>query len=119
MIIKIDGKLFTVDPDERFSSEQNLPIGFWKDLWRRYKFLDYTTTDLTQYFHLRSGRKTTYMTMQRWIFRTEIYNKARPFVKMGATTASTEIFCEFEDELIKELTRQFKSSVKGKRRIIV
>jgi len=32
MIIKVNTKLFTIEPDVRFSREQNVPRGFWLDL---------------------------------------------------------------------------------------
>lgn len=119
MIIRIDGKLFTIEPDRRFANEQNLPQGFWNELWRRYSFLQYTATEVAEYFELKTGRKTSTTMISRWIFRTEIYHKAQPFVKKGVQSASTKIFGELEEALIKELTKQFKDGDKSKHRIII
>lgn len=119
MIIRLDSKLFTSDPDVRFANEQKLPRGFWNELWRRYKFLEYTTSDLKQYYDLKSGKKCSTTTIARWIFRSEIYHKAQPFVKKGVITASTEIFGELEERLINELTKQYRAGVSRRNRIII
>lgn len=119
MIIRIDGKLFTIPPDERFAIIHNLNRGFWNELWRRFSMLEYTPTELKEYFELKTGKKTNSNTMQRWILRTQIYYKVQPFVKKGVSTVSTEIFGDLENDLIKELTRQYKSGVITNHRIII
>ena len=119
MIIRITSKLFTTDPDSRFAIEQNLPRGLWNDLWRRYKFLGYTPGELKEFYHLKAGKETNINTINRWIFRTEIYHKVQPAVKKGAQAINTEVFGEFEEKLIQELTKQYRNGVKRNNRIII
>lgn len=119
MIIRLNSKLFTIDPDMRFANEQELPRGFWNDLWRRYKLLGYTPVEIKEYYNLKAKRQTDAITIHRWIFRTEIYFKAQPFVKKGVQVASTEIFGDLEQKLIDELTKQHRSGVASKNRIII
>jgi len=119
MIIKVNTKLFTIEPDVRFSREQNVPRGFWLDLWRRHKMLEYTVTELCEYFKLKTGRPASWSTIDRWILKTEMFNKVNPFVKKGVTSVNTEIFGDLEQKVINELTRQFREYGTTKSNIII
>lgn len=119
MIIRIDGKLFTVDPAIRFSKKFNVPVATWNQLWHRSNWLNYRPSELASYFEIISGEKIHLTTLHRWLFRTKIYYAAQPFVKKKVKTISTVAFAELEGELIKELTKQFKKSATSNRRIII
>lgn len=119
MIIRIDGKLFTVDPAIRFSHALDVSPAIWNQLWHRYSWLNYRPCDLISYFEIISGKKMHLTTLHRWLFRTKIYHAAQPFVKKSVRTVSTEVFGDLENELIKELTKQFTNSATSRRRIII
>ena len=109
MIIDLSqSKLFTKDPDIRFAKEYAVPLGTWKEMWRRYKLLEYSNGDLRDFFFIKHARNLTYTSMDRWIVRTEIYERARPVLIMGANMANTEIFGEFEQKVMDELTKQIR-----------
>jgi len=112
-------KLFTEEPDRRFCKEYNLPRGFWTEVWRRYKLLDYTLKDICDYYEFKSGRKTSGQAMQRWIIRTEIYCRAQVAIKKGAIVATSDFFNEFEPFLIKEITKQIRFSVKKESKMLI
>jgi hypothetical protein len=112
MIIKISqSDLFKRDPDIRFAREYGLEKGFWKELWRRYKLLGYTSQELAEYYELKTKRTANLTSIRRWIWRTEIYSIARPAIDMGAQAVNSKLFGQFEQELIKELHKNIKTSV--------
>jgi len=111
MIIKIqESDLFTRDTDSRFCKEYNLPKGFWSDLWRRYKALDYSIVDLCDFFELKTKKPMLRITMRRWLQRAEIYNRAQPAVKKGAEVVMSEYFGDMEWNVIRELTKNISVS---------
>jgi hypothetical protein len=112
MIIRIDNsKLFTVDPDTRFAREYNLPKGTWNELWKRYKLLDYSMSEVCALYRVKTGRQTNAQSMKRWIFRTEVYSRAKEARKLGARAVNSSYFGENEGQLLKEVFKN-KSSVK-------
>jgi hypothetical protein len=111
--------LFTKDPDIRFAKEYGVPEGTWLELWRRYKLLDYSNGDLRDYLFVKCARNLSYTSMDRWIQRTEIYERARIVLMMGATMANTSIFGEFEQYVMNELTRNIKPGVSTDSRSII
>lgn len=120
MIIHIQkSALFTTDPDIRFSKEHNLPRGVWTELWRRHKILGYDMKDLCDLYEIRTGRKTKNYAMQRWIWRSEVYALTKDLIKDGVQVVNSYYFKEHEEEVIKELLKNLKSSVKKMPKTIV
>jgi len=120
MIIHIKKSiLFTVDPDIRFAREYNLPKGTLKDIWRRYKLLDYTIGELCEFHLIKTGHKRSKKSMRRWMWRTEIYSMTLPIVNKGVETVNSSYFRHQEWKVIKELSKNLKSSVQGNTKTIV
>lgn len=112
MIINIRKSiLFTIDPDIRFSKEYDLPIGTLKDIYRRYKLLDYTINELCEFHKMKTGKETSKKSMKRWMWRTEVYAMTLPILEKGVETVTSSFFKEHEWKVIKELTRNLQSSV--------
>jgi plasmid rolling circle replication initiator protein Rep len=120
MIIHLSkSKLFTEEPDFRFSKEYALPRGFWTELWRKHLLLGYTPKDLADYYEFKTHKSTTPQSMQRWIWRTQVYMKARGVIKMGCEVVQSDFFGENEYEVVKELTKNLKGSVKKEAKILI
>lgn len=123
MIIHIQkSTLFTVEPDIRFAREHGIDRGIWAEMWRRYKLLGYDLKDICDLYEVRTGRKTTQSgreNISRWIWRSEVYAMVRPLLKVGAQTVVSSFFKQYEEKVVKELTRNLKSSAGKKSRIIV
>jgi hypothetical protein len=111
--------LFTIDPDRRFSDMYGVPLGMWKLIYNRAKYLNYSIPEMCELYQIKTKKEIPRLTMTRWVWRTDVYNKVHPFVKMGTRTVMSEIFGEYEDEVIKELTKHIKSGeAKDSRSII-
>ncbi len=109
MIVNITkSKLFTTDPDVRFSKEYSVPNGVWIEAWRRYKLLDYSTSDLKDFIFVKYARNLEYPTLGRWIFRSEIYSITAPLIKRGVECVNSEIFGSFEEKVMNELIKSLK-----------
>jgi hypothetical protein len=120
MIIHLKkSKLFTVDPAIRFSREYNVSPKIWNEIWKRHGLLGYDTDGLCGYFQYKTGRKPNAESIRRWIVRTEIYCLANHVMRMGVETVMSEYFGRFEQDLIKELTRNMRYSGKRNSRSIV
>jgi len=112
MIILITkSELFTTDPDIRFAREYNVGVGIWRDLWRRYSILDYSQQEMSDYFTLKTGKPISKKGLKRWIMRTKLYTKTKHIVDKGCLSVNSEFFGDLEWFVIKELTRNMKSSV--------
>lgn len=115
MIILIKkSEIFYVDPDLRFAKFNHVNNGLWKELWRRYKILGYTKTELAEYFELKTKKTISNQNIKRWIFRTEIYSLTKPMVDKGCEAVNSNFFGDLEWFVIKELTKSIKSSVNKK-----
>lgn len=68
---------------------------------------------LCGYFQYKTGRKPNRESIRRWIVRTEIFSRANHVMLMGTRVVDSTYFGKFEQELIKELTRNMLFS--GKR----
>lgn len=113
MIIHLNkSKIFTVEPAKRFAKEFNVPDKVWLEIWLRYKLQDYTIPELIEYTHIRTGRKPSYNSIDRWITRTEIYSRSIDAVKMGVTTVVSSFFGKYEQDVINEITRNMMFSGK-------
>lgn len=108
IITLIQSKLFTQDPDVRFSREYVVPVGTWKELWRRYKLLDYSNGDLRDYLFVKHARNLSYNSMARWIQRSEVFTITNPLIKKGVQHVNTELFGEYEQYVMDELTKQLR-----------
>lgn len=119
MIINLrESKLFTLDPDVRFAKEYQVPLGTWKELWRRRELMDYTNEDLRDYLFIKYVRNLSNRTIERWINRSKIYIIARPFVQKGVVHANTEIFGDLEQYVLDDLTRSLRDGNADSRIII-
>jgi len=119
MIIKIkESELFTKEPNIRFSVQYKVEPTIWTELWKRYKLLGYSINELREYYELITKKKlhedndvaNFYLT--RWIWRTEVFSIAQPAIKKGAETVVSSYFGDYEWDVIKELTKNLKGSVK-------
>lgn len=100
--------MFTTDPDTRFAKEYAVPKGTWRELWRRYKLLDYSNGDLRDYMFIKFARNLSYNTMQRWILRSEVFTISHPLVLKGVQHVNTSVFKDYEQYVMDEITRTFK-----------
>ena len=120
MLIKIKhSQLFSTDPCKRFSKEYNVPETMWIELWKRHKLLDYTISDLVDYFNIKTGRRIKRRNVERWLFLGEIYVVTKPARDKGAEVISTEIFGVLEGRVIEEITRHLKSGSTKDSRLMV
>lgn len=120
MIINITtSKIFTEDPDVRFSREYALPRGVWNELWRKYRLLEYSNGDLRDYLFIKHARNLQQPSMYRWIVRTKIYEITHPLTKKGVKHVNTEIFGELEEFIMKELIRPMKNGAVSKPESII
>ncbi len=111
--------LFTKDPDIRFSREYMVPLGTWRELWRRYKLLGYSNGDMRDYLFIKLARNLSYNSMDRWIMRSEIYSRSQPAIQKGARMVNTEIFGDHEQYVIDELSKQLRYGVSKNSRSII
>lgn len=112
-------KLFTTDPSLRFSKEYAVPIETWKELWRRYKLLEYSNGDLRDYLFVKHARSLSYNSMERWLRCGEIYMLSRPVLDKGAKLVNSVIFGTFEQHVIDALTKQLRSGRSGDSKTII
>lgn len=113
MIINLkQSKLFTIDPDKRFAREYGLPEGLWNLIYRRHKILEYSIDELCELYQIKTGKKTTHLVISRWVWRSDVYNKASKALESGACTVVSSYFGDLEWSIIKELTKNLQSSVK-------
>ena len=115
MIINITkSKIFTVEPSLRFSKEYGLPNSVWSEIWRRYKWLEYSNGDLRDYLFLKYARNISYPGIARWIARGEVYLIASPLIKKGVVHVNSQIFKENEDFVMNELIKPLRNGATSK-----
>jgi hypothetical protein len=115
MIIDLSkSKIFTLEPSVRFSKEYGLPKEVWNEVWRRYKFLNYSNGDIRDYLFIKYARNISYPAMGRWITRGEVYMIAQPFIKKGAVYVNSIAFCDYEEYVMNELTKPLKNGATTK-----
>jgi len=119
MIIKLNTNLFTIHPDKRFCSKYNLPKGTWVDIWSKYKLSGFTEKEVCHYYRFKTKTNHSNKAIRRWLWRTEVYSIARPAVEKGALAINSTAFGKHEDRLIKELTKNIKSSVHKNPKILI
>ncbi len=120
MIINITkSKLFNINPDERFSKEYSLPLGTWTKVWGQYKLLGYSNGDMRDYLFIKHARNLSYNSIDRWIIRTEIFSIANPLIKKGVQHVKSEIFKEWEQDVMNEILKTLKSGDSTSSKIII
>lgn len=120
MIIHLTkSKLFTVDPADRFAGEHGVSPKVWKEMWRRYKLLEYKPHELASYYHFTVGSRISTKAVHRWIVRTEIYCMSEVVTQKGVRVVKSEYFKALEPEVVKEVTRNMKYSGTRESRILV
>lgn len=75
----------------------------------KYKVLELSIPELCSYIHIVTGRKPSYMSVKRWIIRSEIYAIANTAIKRGAHTVMSSYFGEYEETVTQELLRHLKT----------
>lgn len=120
MIIDItQSKLFKLSPDIRFSKEYAVPLGTWIEVWRRYKLLGYNHSDIKDFLFIKHARNLSYSSIDRWIIRNEIYDITSPLIKKGVIHVNSEIFRDWEQNVMNELIKTLKSGASGNSKSII
>ncbi len=110
MIIKLkESKLFTKDPAIRFADEYRISPEIYKELWRRYKLLEYSIPELCEVFYIKVGRPMKRKNMDEWMFRGNIYMLTYDKMKIGVEIVNSSFFGEYEQRVMKELLKHMKS----------
>lgn len=110
MILNLSkSKLFTVDPARRFAVAHKVSKDLWPELWRRYKFYDYSTNEMCEIFYIKVGRPISKRVMKRWIFRMDVYLKTKPVLDKGARAVDSSFFGPMEQQVVEELLKHIKS----------
>lgn len=119
MIIQLNqSKLFTTDPAKRFAWEHKVSEDIWRELWRRHKLLEYDTSELCELFYIKVGCSISRRVMNRWIFRGEIYMKARPMMDKGVQAVNSAFFGDLEQRVINEIMKHLKTGDSKNTRIM-
>lgn len=120
MIVHITkSKLFTIDPAIRFGREYGVEPQLWNEMWRRHTLLQYSTSELCEFFQFKVGKRPKAKSIKRWITRTEIYCLANHVGRMGVRVVQSEYFGKFEQDVIQELTKHMRFGGKQESRSIV
>lgn len=120
MLIQLTkSKLFTVAPENRFAIEYRVHPDMWRELWKRHSYHDYSLSDLCDYFELKTKREISAQAMQRWLWRSYVYMKAHGAMKLGVEVVTSEFFGNFEQDVVKEVTKNLKSSVKQDTKVLI
>jgi hypothetical protein len=111
--------IFKLNPSIRFSKEYGLPKEVWYEFWRRYKFLDYSDSDLKDYLFLKYARNISYSAIGRWIMRGEVYMIAKPLIEDGVIHVNSNIFGNYEEYVMNELIKPLKNGASNKSESII
>lgn len=114
-----NSKLFTHNPADRFAETYDIDPFWWYELWTRYVQLAYTVPELCEWMYVSTKVKIPRKTMYRWITRNEIYIRALSARKKGAKVVTTEFFTPFEEDVIREITKNLRNGTAKSSRIIV
>lgn len=106
MIISLERDIFTIDPDERFSREHEVSIGFLNDMYRRYINYGYTFADLSDFYNIKTRKDIDRKTMWRWITRIEAYDIAQRAIRMGAKECNINTFGRARDTVLHGLEEE-------------
>lgn len=119
MILDLKKSKLFEDPDERFCKEYLLPGGTWKEMWRRYKLLDYSKSELIDYLFIKHARKMSPNSIDRWIVRSEVFQMAKPKLDMGVQYINSNIFEDYEQFVLDELTKNLRFSGTDESKVII
>lgn len=97
--IDLKNQIFTDHPSIIFAKNMKVPIGFWNDLWRRYKDLEYKPSDLKDWYELKTGKEISEKTIRRYLVRTELYNQAQRMIHRGEYTVHIVYFTKHTEYL--------------------
>lgn len=109
MYIKIQRRLFQQDPAIRFSRVFGHPQQVWRDVWKRYKILDYSEEEAREYLMLLIKRNIKRNQFKLWIKRTEAYNRAQIAIRKGAKEVKSDYFGPVKGFVERELNRNYKT----------
>ena len=112
-------RLFTEDPSRRFAREYGVDQKLWTEMWKRRQLLDYSTSELCEYFQIKTQKKMKKKSLIRWVFRSEIYSMTNPIMKKGVRVVHSDFFKHHEQAVIKEITRHLTSGETQSIKIIV
>lgn len=73
MIVNLHLPMFQVSPSERFSKSLHVEGQIWKDLWYRYKYLEYSPSECREWFLIKTKKEIGVWQLLRWMKRQEIY----------------------------------------------
>lgn len=119
MIIKLtESKLFTKDPAIRFAEEYHISQDIWKELWRRYKLLDYSIPELCEIYYIKVGKPIKRRVMDEWMFRGQVYMMTHDKVKMGVQAVNSNFFGDLEQRVLNEVLHHLKYSNTSSSRIM-
>lgn len=104
--ICIQRRFFIQDPALRFSREFNCSPSVWREVWKRYKFLDYTKDEAKEYLILTLHQPISHRRFDRWIKRTEIYTRAQVALKSGAQQVNINYFKPFTSFILEEINKK-------------
>ena len=103
-----------MEPTIRFSKEYGLPKEVWAEVWRRYKFLEYSNGDIRDYLFIKYARNISWSAMNRWITRGEIHIITRPLIEKGVIHVNSVIFGDYEEYVMNELIKPLKNGATNK-----
>lgn len=120
MLIKLySARILSQDPTKRFAKRHNVDEGIWLELWKRYKILDYSVDEMSEYFTLKTKKILKPRQIRRWIFLSEVYTLTKPAREKGARVISTEMFGPLEEKVVLEITRGMRECGSKKSNILV
>jgi hypothetical protein len=119
MIIRLNqSDLFKTDPARRFAREYQVSEDVWKQLWKRYKHLEYTDAELCEVFLIKVGRPIGKRGMNRWMFRGEIYALTRPMIDKGVQNVTSKFFGKYEQRVVNIILDKMRAGVTRDSRIM-
>lgn len=104
MIIHLRHKLFSENPDIRFSRWTGLREGTLNDLWHRYKYHDFEREDMLDWIKMKNKRNIHVRTLNRWVLRMKIFYMSQQLIKKGVCEINTSYFSPYEKFVINEIT---------------
>jgi len=109
MYIDIKKRIFKTDPAKRFAKYHKCDENTWRNVWYKYKMLEYTKNEAKEYLTLLINTPVTHKKFNRWVERTEVYLKSQIAIQKGAITIHTDFFGKHKTFVEKELTKNNKS----------
>lgn len=112
MILKLrESKLFTEDPALRFADAYHVTENIYRELWRRHRDLEYSISELCEFFYIRVGMPIKKKKMDEWMFMGRVYMKVERIMEKGALSVDSSFFGELEERLLNKLSRHMRQGV--------